>query len=275
MTVNPLGTNHHPLLFPNQPLPASSLEGPMQFPHLMRAAAEAGGHGLQDLTLKREQQQPPFNLRQEIPAWLGANASLNQLDLPSSIYASRLDQEYSHENHQAPTLTSANGLPHHLIHQPLASAPAHMSATALLQKAAQMGATMSRPSSIHSQMAGHNSSSINAHASVASSGAGVFGLGLSTSHHNENNGANGSTAGPSPLLHDLMINSLPQATTGFELRSFEEHYGGGGGNDGMTRDFLGLRALSHKDLLNLAGLETCMSTSSSYEHQNKKPWHGN
>ncbi|XP_020573141.1 protein indeterminate-domain 7-like [Phalaenopsis equestris] len=206
--------NQHPLLFTNQPL-----EGQMQ----------------------------PLNMRQDIPPWLG----VNQLNIPSSIYGSRLDQECGQENH--------------LMQQQPVSTMAHMSATALLQKAAQMGATMSRPTSIHSQMVGHSGGNVNAHNN------GVFGLELSSSHHNENIGVNGGTS----LIHDLMINSLPQAGSGFQLGSFNEHYGGGGGgggNDGMTRDFLGLRAFSHKDLLNLAGLETCISSSASYEQQNKKPW---
>jgi hypothetical protein len=51
----------------------------------------------------------------------------------------------------------------------------------------------------------------------------------------------------------------------------------GGGNDGLTRDFLGLRAFSHGDILSMAGFDPCMSSASSaaYEqgHQSSKQWH--
>ncbi|RVW52348.1 hypothetical protein CK203_072087 [Vitis vinifera] len=50
---------------------------------------------------------------------------------------------------------------------------------------------------------------------------------------------------------------------------------GGGGNDGLTRDFLGLRAFSHRDFLNIPGLDQ-MNSASPYEQQNQNqtPWQG-
>ncbi|KMT04894.1 hypothetical protein BVRB_7g170610 [Beta vulgaris subsp. vulgaris] len=40
----------------------------------------------------------------------------------------------------------------------------------------------------------------------------------------------------------------------------------GGGNDGLTRDFLGLRPLSHSDILTIAGLGNCITTNTPHHH---------
>lgn len=138
---------------------------------------------------------------------------------------------------------------------------------------------------------------------------GTFVNGL-TSYGNKAAGA--AAGGPPPpppptsFLQDMMMNSLSSssATTGFEGSTFEDAFGGifnpkktpsssfmraddtegaggggivGGGNDGMTRDFLGLRPLSHSDIFNIAGLGNCMNTTASHEHHqntSQKSWQG-
>ncbi|KAG1335392.1 protein indeterminate-domain 7 [Cocos nucifera] len=306
MTANPLA-NHTPLLF-SQPtpsrdpssLPHAALQA--QFPHLMRATEAntniIGSHGLQELSLKREQHL--ISMRPDIPPWLACQGptSLNQLDLHSAVYSTlstRLEQQYCHENPAGPPPP----LPPP-YQGPSSAASSHMSATALLQKAAQMGATVSRPP-LHDQMATHTAPN----ATVANTTAG-FGLGLSSHQEMDGDGGGGGGFGHGsapPFLQDMMMNSFPSAPC--FGGSFEEAFGGmlgakreenskmesisrshgrneeggsggaGGGNDGLTRDFLGLRAFSHRDFINMAGLNSCMS-SSSYEQpqQNKQAWHG-
>ncbi|XP_072983290.1 protein indeterminate-domain 7-like [Typha latifolia] len=274
MAVNPLA-NH--LLF-TQPtsshepssLPHTSLQG--QFPHLM-TATEANtnimaSHGLQEFSLKREQQQQQFNMMQDFPSWIDCqgSTSLNNLEIPSSIYPTRPEQDYSHENSTALPNTSFS-----TPYQTSVPSP-HMSATALLQKAAQMGATMSRTPNL-GEMATHSSG---------------FGLGLS-SHLSSGDGGFGQGN------QEMTVNPLYPATNfdgsfgdafggmlGSKRKGNSSHEGGGSGsvggvmagNDGVTKDFLSLRAFSHRDIFNMNGMDPCMS-SSNYEQnqQSKKPWH--
>ncbi|RWR78090.1 protein indeterminate-domain-containing protein [Cinnamomum micranthum f. kanehirae] len=321
ITPNPL---NNPLQYPQAN--ASFSHGPaathinqqVQFPHLNNNFNSHDSHGL---SLKRDpqlyHQQTQQHLKSEMPPWLsyppvvGAGpgppaqvpTSLCHLDLPSSIFSTRLDHEFSHS--QAPM--------HHdnpPSFQPTASP--HMSATALLQKAAQMGATMTKPSSSSSILGPHQG-----HMTTIATTTG-FGLGLSSREEMESSFVHGLTAfgnkaaglmdqtATSPaaaatpsLLHNMM-NSLSSAA-GLE-ESYEEAFGGllgskrkgsateslakthqrndevgagGGGHDGLTRDFLGLRAFSHRDILNMAAFDPCMNNPTSYEHtQNQKPWQG-
>ena len=133
-----------------------------------------------------------------------------------------------------------------------------------------MGATMSgskatvacRP---HGQA--HVSSTTD-HASVTTSSTGTAtGLNLSSSRDNHqeddqtaSTAAHAHALAPNSLLQDMMMSSLSSATNG-------DH--NNGGREGLTRDFLGLRAFSHSDILSIAGLGNGINIS---RDQNQKPW---
>ncbi|XP_068648063.1 protein indeterminate-domain 7-like [Aristolochia californica] len=305
ITVNPLTS---PLLSSQVSSSTTHINLSAQFPHILRSTESSSNN----INSQRGQPQQ-FNFRTEIPPWLacppvmGAGpgppvqnpTSVNNLDLPSSIFSARLDQEFPQSPAQFPHDSNA------LFHS---AASPHMSATALLQKAAQMGATMSKPSApspVIRPGQGHMST---AAVSIASTTG--FGLNLSSREEMENGFVQGLTTfgnkgaglldhaqgAAAPSLLQNMISSLPSGA-GFD-GAFQEAFGGilgskregnaiehlakshyrneeGGGNDGLTRDFLGLRAFSHRDILNMAGLDPCMNSSSSYDQtQNQKPWQG-
>jgi hypothetical protein len=200
-----------------------------------------GGHGmsLQELCLKREQQQqfPPSS-------WLTAH---HQQELPGS--ARLLEQ---HEYIGSPTPESTAGFSGFVGLSPSAAggaaASAHMSATALLQKAAQMGATLSRPSN-QGQMA-----STHSHSSTTNAGTGAGAFGFGAPHHF--GAEERTTSADRDAGHGGAVSVV-------------------GANEGFTRDFLGLRAFSHGDILSMAGFDPCMS-SAAYEqghHQRSKQWH--
>ncbi|CAD5171840.1 unnamed protein product [Musa acuminata subsp. malaccensis] len=169
VTAKPTAATHHPHQFSH---PAASLE---PFP-------------LHQTILQTQfppEQQKHFNIRSDIPPWLNCQAttSLGHLDFPCSIYSTRLEQEYPPGNTGALPPPPAP-LP---AYQVSASSP-HMSATALLQKAAQMGATISRPPQIASF---------------------------------------GQVSAPPPLLHDMMMNRL-SAPPGSQGKDEGGRGGGGG-----------------------------------------------
>ncbi|XP_039051207.1 protein indeterminate-domain 7-like [Hibiscus syriacus] len=139
----------------------------------------------------------------------------------------------------------------------------HTSATALLQKAAQMGVTMSQQSPVAMQ-------------SRPGSGLGL--AAAITSGFMEQY----SSAPPNSLLNEMLC-SLPSAT-GFDgsspfEQSFDRTWNTKGDGNGTTRDFLGLKAFPDRDHFpNLAELNHRFNTSSStYGQQNQHtqtPWQG-
>ncbi|WVZ72668.1 hypothetical protein U9M48_021088 [Paspalum notatum var. saurae] len=244
-----------------------------------------GGHGmsLQELCLKREQQQQ----QQFAPSWLSPHQHQHQhqqLELvagagnPAVFGSARpLDQDYIGGSSTPESTAQPAGLgfgfsPSAAAATAATTASAHMSATALLQKAAQMGATLSRPSNQGLMAGTHSTSTTSAVATArgaasnnvpatASTGAGALGFGpphfgaderaIMADHRDARNGGGGGG---------------------------NAAVGSGGGNEGLTRDFLGLRAFSHGDILSMAGFDPCMSSASSaaYEqgHQStKQQWH--
>ncbi|KAA8540284.1 hypothetical protein F0562_024153 [Nyssa sinensis] len=208
-------------------------------------------HDLHAFPMKKEQQN--FNLRPEIPSWLacppvvGAGQGPPPIDFTSSIFSTRsLDQEFTQTQdltfHENPNPNPSLG-PTLLPYQPTASP--HMSATALLQKAAQMGATMSSKACSSSAMLRPHQAHVSADSVNNTAG---FGLNLS-SHEmssgfvhgslapfgnkaavpsvpaNAGTGSSGAgTGAPLSLLQDAMT-SLSSAT-GFDASSFEDAFDG-------------------------------------------------
>ncbi|KAK8524810.1 hypothetical protein V6N13_015814 [Hibiscus sabdariffa] len=212
-------------------------------------------------SLKKEQEQRFSN----VPPWLANQPMLGSTGLSassSSMFLPSFDQ---------------NTLP--LYHQTTTVLSPHMSATALLQKAAQMGATVSSKTGSSSAPAAAAASTMRVphqqtHVSAGFGGSNnndnttaVFGLNLSTSReevglippcedeHAISSGAPPPLHHPSLLLQDMMNSLSSAAATGFDATTFDdiafsnilnsknknghESRGGGRQGQGLTRDFLG------------------------------------
>ncbi|KAL5579480.1 hypothetical protein UlMin_011922 [Ulmus minor] len=215
---------------------------------------------LHPFSLKKEQHQ---SFRPELPPWLNCQAQPNpsQIDLSSSssIFSTRLDQDFppTHQDlaglHDNSTTTTTPTNPNPSLgptlppYQPAVPSP-HMSATALLQKAAQMGATMSSNRQTGSSSMAMTRPHHQAHVSAqennnnfglnlsprevedhnnlmasfgnSSSSATMAGATTSTSNSTTTAGVVVAPSSSSSLLHH-MINS-----SGFEGTSFEDAFGG-------------------------------------------------
>ncbi|XP_057466676.1 protein indeterminate-domain 7-like [Actinidia eriantha] len=222
----------------------------------------------------------------QLPPWLAHQP--NPVDLPTQLFSPRFE--------------NPNPSP-------------HMSATALLQKAAQMGVTMSKNGSstasetvlIRPHQLAHMSSGPASGLGLASCD--DMGNGLLFGNIKAGGGGNVSvTSGCMEQVGATMMSggggSLP-CGSGFDgssssVSAFEEALNGmlmnpkmdpfletthlrrsnegGGGNEGLTRDFLGLRGFSHGGFPNMARFDQINNTSSSssygQQNQSQTPWQG-
>ncbi|GLU14322.1 hypothetical protein SLE2022_308980 [Rubroshorea leprosula] len=290
----------------------------------------------QAFSVLKKEQQSSFNLLgSEIPPWLAPQPILGAgpgpppppppLDhLSSSSSASifsttRLDHQFNHHDlsNPNPSLGGPTLPPYH----PTVPSQPHMSATALLQKAAQMGATMSSNTGSTSALRPHQQPYVSVESAGRNNSTTPAGYGLnftsrevggSSFIHGLNPGGATNAVGSNSLILQEMVKSLSSGGTVLDRTSIHDEFGGvfmtskkldgsfgetlskatatngsrnfktggsgsgsggrSGGGEHLTRDFLGLRAFSHGDILNIAGLDNCMNTS--HEQHNQKPWQG-
>ncbi|XAR70786.1 hypothetical protein NMG60_11027773 [Bertholletia excelsa] len=261
-----------------------------------------------NLQTQLHQSQPIFQLKreQDLPPWLAQPINLEAGPGPTTSTAAPIDlstqlfpsSSFTHHHHENP-----NPSPTPPPSFPTASSP-HMSATALLQKAAQMGVTMSKPgpgpgpSEAHhchvtagsglglsscDEMMAQNLASFGSKAGVTSGCMEHVGATMSMGTHLVPHSVMGSFAsssgieGPTTLFDEALSGMLnPKMENSFQKTNLSKgSEGGGGGNDGLTRDFLGLRAFSHGGFHNMAGFDQINPTSSfGQQNQNQTPWQG-
>ncbi|XP_059641674.1 protein indeterminate-domain 7-like [Cornus florida] len=256
------------------PLLSSQQASANSTPHMINLQPHfMSNHDLHAFSMKKEQQN--FSPRAEVlPPWL-AGGPPPHMDLTSSIFTTRsLDQEFTptqdlrvlNQNPNPNPNLGPSLPPYHPTGIP------HMSATALLQKATQMGATMSSniTCSPHSQamMRPHQGQHMSAGSGNNTTG---FGLNLSSCEENMTSGvvhglapfgnkaasiagptgASGSGSGAPPsLLQDMMMNSLSSANI--------HHFDGSSFDDDAFGDILN----SKKD----GGFHETLSKTTTHHH---------
>ncbi|KAI4316518.1 hypothetical protein L6164_024497 [Bauhinia variegata] len=245
-------------------------------------------YGLQPSSMKKEQE---FNLRPEIPPWLacpqvgeaaGSGRPLRSLDFSSALLQTPLEQSLIHQENPNPS----NLMPSFQS----ANSP-HMSATALLQKASQIGTgytSSSMPSSSSAVSTLGMSSREEMGTGFAQHGFPSYGIATAntgaqataSSFFHDMMGSGGSATGFEEVLRGMLNPTkegnfhelLSKSTEPQFNNSNNKGTAAGGANDEMTRDFLGLKAFSQRDIFNLSGFDHLGSSSFGKQNQNQTPW---
>jgi hypothetical protein len=215
-----------------------------QMPAVMDASHQLGaGHGLiQEMCLKREQQQ---HQQQFAQPWLSEQQQQMEMageGAQAMFGTARMDQEFNGN-----TATEGSTQPAGMSFGSFSSSAAgpsasggtpsaHMSATALLQKAAQMGATLSRPSG-QGQMA---ASTLSSSSGAATNNAPAAATSSSAATTSAAIGAGFAHTFEAPAHLGVHQRSSSNRNAGNAAGAGASGSNARGGNDGLTRDFLGL-----------------------------------